>query len=171
MRSPGPRTSAVAALTGALLAAGSPATGAGQALGDAADAAVACEVDYTTNDWGGGFTAALTITNLGSPLDGWTLTYSYTGDQRLTNGWNGRWSQSGGTVTVSNESWNGSLGTGASVDVGAQFTYSGTNTAPTGFAVNGTACDGEEPTVPPTVPPTRTAPRRFGPAAPTTVTR
>ncbi|XRQ14585.1 cellulase family glycosylhydrolase [Actinomadura welshii] len=158
MRSPGPRTSAVAALTGALLAAGSLVTGAGQALGDAADAAVACEVDYTTNDWGGGFTAALTITNLGSPLDGWTLTYSYTGDQRLTNGWNGRWSQSGGTVTVSNESWNGSLGTGASVDVGAQFAYSGTNTAPAGFAVNGTACDGEEPTVPPTDPPTTPPP-------------
>ncbi|TDB83228.1 cellulose binding domain-containing protein, partial [Actinomadura sp. 7K534] len=148
MRSLTPRTAAVAALAGALLTAGSLVTGAGQALGTA-EAAVACQVDYTTDDWGTGFTAALTITNLGPSVDAWTLTYAYGGNQRLANGWNGRWSQSGGTVTVTNESWNGSLATGAAVQVGAQFTYSGTNTAPSGFTLNGTACGGD-PTDPPT---------------------
>jgi len=163
MRPPSPRTAAVAALAGAVCAAGSPAAGAGAVFGaPAAHAAVACEVDYTTNDWGTGFTAAVTITNRGPAVSGWTLTYSYTGNQRLANGWNGRWSQSGQAVTVVNESWNGSLATGGAVQAGAQFTYSGDNADPAGFAVNGTACDGDaEPTETPTTP---TTPPSGGPA-------
>ncbi len=106
-------------------------------------AAVQCSVDYTTNDWGSGFTAELTVTNRGSAaIDGWTLTYDYAGNQKLSNGWNGTWSQSGKTVTVRNASWNGAIAAGRAVTTGAQFTYSGTNTAPTSFAVNGTACAG-----------------------------
>ncbi|MEV4427474.1 glycoside hydrolase family 48 protein [Streptomyces sp. NPDC053792] len=106
-------------------------------------AAVQCSVDYKTNDWGSGFTAELTLTNRAAePLNGWTLTYSYAGDQKLTNGWSGVWSQSGKNVTVTNASWNGTLAAGAATTTGAQFTYSGTNAAPTGFAVNGTTCAG-----------------------------
>ncbi|MFE9100033.1 cellulase family glycosylhydrolase [Actinomadura geliboluensis] len=162
MRSPSPRTAAAAALTGALCAAGSLAA-AGAVLGaPPARAAVACEVAYTTNDWGTGFTAAVTITNRGAAATGWTLTYSYTGNQRLANGWNGRWSQSGAAVTVQNENWNGALATGASVQAGAQFTYSGSNADPTDFKVNGTACNGDTgPTDPPTTP---TTPPPGGPA-------
>ncbi|MFF5856847.1 glycoside hydrolase family 48 protein [Streptomyces sp. NPDC012751] len=106
-------------------------------------ATVRCGVDYKTNDWGSGFTAELTITNRGTDaVDGWTLTYAYTGDQKLTSGWNGTWSQSGRTVTVRNAAYNGTIAAGAAVSTGAQFTYSGTNTAPTSFAVNGTTCTG-----------------------------
>jgi hypothetical protein len=119
-----------------------------------ARADVGCQVGYTTGDWGTGFTATVTITNRGPAVSGWTLTYSYTGDQRLTNGWNGRWSQSGRTVTVASESWNASLATGAAVQAGAQFAYSGTNAPPAAFTLNGTACDGGTgPTGPPTTPP------------------
>ncbi|MFE1881667.1 glycoside hydrolase family 48 protein [Streptomyces diastatochromogenes] len=106
-------------------------------------ATVQCSVDYKTNDWGSGFTADLTITNRGTAaIDGWTLTYGYTGNQKLTNGWNGTWSQSGQTVTVQNASYNGTIAAGAAVSTGAQFTYSGANAAPTSFAVNGTTCAG-----------------------------
>ncbi|OAH15371.1 glycoside hydrolase family 48 protein [Streptomyces jeddahensis] len=106
-------------------------------------AAVQCSVDYKTSDWGSGFTAELTVTNRGSEaIDGWTLTYDYTGDQKLTNGWSGIWSQSGKTVTVKNESFNAKIAAGAAISTGAQFTYSGTNAAPTSFAVNGTTCAG-----------------------------
>ncbi|MEV4008758.1 cellulase family glycosylhydrolase [Actinomadura sp. NPDC049753] len=155
MRSLSPRTAAVAALTGAICAAGSLVAGTGTVLGARpARAAVSCEVGYTTNDWGTGFTAAVTITNRGPAVTGWTLTYSYTGNQRLTGGWNGRWTQSGTTVTVANESWNAALATGVSVQAGAQFSYSGSNAAPTAFALNGTPCNGGEPTTePPTTPP------------------
>lgn len=106
-------------------------------------AVVQCSVDYKTNDWGSGFTADLTLTNRGTdPINGWTLTYDYTGNQTLTSGWNGTWSQSGRTVTAKNASWNGTIAAGAAVSTGAQFTYSGTNTAPASFAVNGTTCTG-----------------------------
>jgi hypothetical protein len=106
-------------------------------------AAVQCSVDYTTNDWGSGFTAELTVTNRGTEaIDGWTLTYDYTGDQKLTNGWSGIWSQSGKTVTVKNESYNAKIAAGAAISTGGQFTYSGTNAAPTNFAINGTTCAG-----------------------------
>ncbi|MET8858159.1 glycoside hydrolase family 48 protein [Streptomyces sp. NPDC004579] len=106
-------------------------------------ATVQCSVDYKTNDWGSGFTADLTITNRGTDaINGWTLTYAYTGNQTLTNGWNGTWSQSGKSVTVKNAAWNGTIGAGTAVTTGAQFTYSGTNTAPTSYAVNGTTCTG-----------------------------
>ncbi|MFF8593698.1 glycoside hydrolase family 48 protein [Streptomyces sp. NPDC015220] len=106
-------------------------------------AGLACSVDYKTNDWGSGFTADLTITNRGTDaVNGWTLTYGYAGNQKLTNGWNGAWSQSGQSVTVKNAPYNAAIAAGAAVTTGAQFTYSGANTAPTAFAVNGTTCAG-----------------------------
>ncbi|MHC5262252.1 glycoside hydrolase family 48 protein [Streptomyces sp. UC4497] len=106
-------------------------------------AGVECSVDYRTNDWGAGFTADLTITNRGSAaIDGWTLTYAYTGDQKLSNGWNGVWSQSGKNITVKDAGHNGRIAAGAATSTGAQFSYSGSNSAPTNFAINGTACVG-----------------------------
>lgn len=106
-------------------------------------AAVQCSVDYKTNDWGSGFTAELTLTNRGTEaISGWALTYDYAGNQQLSSGWSGTWSQSGRTVTARNASWNGTIAVGAAVTTGAQFTYSGTNAAPTSFAINGTACTG-----------------------------
>ncbi|MFP3986363.1 glycoside hydrolase family 48 protein [Streptomyces sp. E11-3] len=109
-------------------------------------AAAQCGVDYTTNDWGSGFTAELTITNRGSDaIDGWTLDYTYSGDQQLTSGWNGTWSQTGKSVSVGNAAWNAEIAPGSSVSTAGQFTYSGTNAAPTDFTVNGTPCNGAHP--------------------------
>ncbi|MGW1141423.1 glycoside hydrolase family 48 protein [Streptomyces zhihengii] len=106
-------------------------------------AALQCSVDYKTNDWGSGFTADVTVTNRGTAaIDGWTVTYDYAGNQKLTSGWNGVWSQSGKTVTVKNTDWNRTIAGGAAVSAGGQFTYSGANAAPTSFAVNGTVCNG-----------------------------
>ncbi|MGQ4437575.1 cellulose binding domain-containing protein, partial [Streptomyces sp. SAS_260] len=106
-------------------------------------ATVQCSVDYKTTDWGSGFTADLTLTNRGTTaIDGWTLAYGYTGNQQLANGWNGTWSQAGRTITVKNASYNGTLAPGGTVSAGAQFSYSGTNAAPTNFTVNGTSCVG-----------------------------
>ena len=100
------------------------------------------KVVYKKNDWGSGFTTSIDITNQGDALNGWTLKYSYAGTQKLASGWSGKWSQSGQDVTVQNESWNGALASGATVNIGAQFTYSGTNTDPTSFTLNGTPCNG-----------------------------
>ncbi|MGP2437289.1 glycoside hydrolase family 48 protein [Streptomyces sp. JW3] len=129
--------------TAALAALSLPLTLVGTGTTTARAAAVQCSVDYKTNDWGSGFTAELTLTNRGTEaLDGWTLSYGYSGNQKLTNGWNGTWSQSGSTVSVTNASYNARIGAGAAVTTGAQFTYSGTNTAPASYSVNGTPCTG-----------------------------
>ena len=99
-----------------------------------ASAATACSAAYSVQtDWGTGFTAALSVTNTGTTaITGWTVTYSYTGNQTLQSGWDGTWTQSGENVTVVNASWNGSLAAGANTTgIGANFNYSGTNTAPT----------------------------------------
>jgi cellulose 1,4-beta-cellobiosidase len=106
---------------------------AGAAAGVPAVAATSsCSAAYSVqSDWGSGFTASLNITNNGTAaITGWTVTYTYAGNQTLANGWNGTWSQSGETVTVTNASYNGSLAAGASTTAGANFNYSGTNAAP-----------------------------------------
>lgn len=106
-------------------------------------AALQCSVDYSTNDWGSGFTANAKITNLGTAaISGWTLTYAYSGNQVLQSGWNGDWSQSGKNVTVKSLDWNKTIAANANVTASANFNYSGTNAAPTSFAVNGTVCGG-----------------------------
>ncbi|MGP4115233.1 glycoside hydrolase family 48 protein [Streptomyces sp. 4N509B] len=108
-----------------------------------------CTVDYSANDWGSGFTANISINNEGDEaIQGWALTYDYSGNQRLAQGWSADWSQSGQTVTVRNVSWNATIAPGQTVSAGANFSYSGTNTTPTDFYLNGTLCDGEgEPPV------------------------
>ncbi|MDB1087523.1 glycoside hydrolase family 48 protein [Streptomyces sp. ACA25] len=111
-----------------------------------------CSVDYSVNDWGSGFTADLTLHNEGSsPIDGWTVSYEYAGNQQLSQGWNADWSQSGRTVSLSNLAWNAVIPAGASVSAGANFTYSGSNAAPGTFSVNGTVCGEDSQPVTPTV--------------------
>jgi endoglucanase len=129
----------------AALVLGAAGLGAAALAGAApASAATGCSVAYSvSSQWDTGFSLAISITNLGSPLTSWTLGYSYSGNQQLAQGWNGTWSQSGQNVTVANASWNGSLATGGSVQPGANFTYSGTNTSPTAFTLNGVACTGQ----------------------------
>ena len=124
-----------------------------------AQAASACQVSYTvSSDWGTGFTAAVTIQNTGSAITSWTLGYSYAGNQTLSQGWSGTWAQSGKAVSVTNASWNGSLGTGASTQIGANFTDSGTNAAPAAFTLNGTACNGGTGSTPTPTPTPSTSP-------------
>jgi endoglucanase len=95
-----------------------------------------------SNDWGSGFTADVTITNTGnSTLNGWTLAYSYAGNQTITNAWNATVSQSGQTVTATDSGWNGTLAPNGSASFGFQGSYSGSNAAPSQFSVNGSPCN------------------------------
>jgi endoglucanase len=118
----------------ALLAAIGVAVAGGAGGVTAVAATSSCAAAYSVQtDWGSGFTAVLTVTNTGtSAITGWTVTYSYAGNQTLQSGWSGNWTQSGKAVTVTNASYNGSLAAGAAATgVGANFNYSGTNAAPT----------------------------------------
>ncbi len=100
-----------------------------------------CKVSYSVNQWQGGFTANLTITNTGtSTLNGWTLKFTFPGSQAVTQGWNGIFSQSGANVTVTNASYNATLAAGSSVNPGFNGSWSASNPSPTGFTLNGNAC-------------------------------
>ena len=103
-------------------------------------------VTYSDNSWGTGATVSLTIKNNGSSaVDGWNVSFTYSGDQKITNAWNCKYTQSGSTVTLTNEAYNASIPAGGSVTVGFNITYSGTNTAPTVFSVNSSSV-GTNPT-------------------------
>ncbi len=109
----------------------------------AAQAAAGCQVSYTiSSQWGGGFGANLSITNLGGPITAWTLSWSFTAGQSITQLWNGSYTQSGGNVTVTNASYNGSIGTGGSTALGFNGSWSGSNPVPSSFSLNGTTCTG-----------------------------
>jgi hypothetical protein len=132
--------------TGALVAGGMVGVPVGMA-----HAATQCDVVYTTNDWSTGFTASVTIRNIGDPLTSWNLGFAFPGNQRVTQGWSANWTQSGANVTATNMPWNGNLATGASLSIGFNGSYSGTNAKPTAFTINGTACNGGSSNQAPTV--------------------
>ncbi|MGW7283358.1 glycoside hydrolase family 6 protein [Streptomyces sp. NPDC054844] len=133
------RTAMLAALA---LVAGASGTAFAAQSANAGAAAVPCTVDYEVqNDWGSGFTAAVTVTNNGAATSGWSLGWTYAGSQKVTNSWNAKVSQSGAAVTAANESYNGTLSTGGSASFGFQGTYSGSNAIPATFTLNGVTCN------------------------------
>ena len=100
-----------------------------------------CRVSYVVRDqWSTGFTADVTVTNNGAPVNGWTLGFGFPGDQKLINGWSATWSQTAQAVTARSLSWNGNLATGASATVGFNGSHSGSNPKPTSFTLNGATC-------------------------------
>ncbi|MFD2685159.1 glycoside hydrolase family 6 protein [Streptomyces phyllanthi] len=104
--------------------------------------AIPCTVDYKVqNQWDTGFTTSVTVTNNGAAKSSWAVKWSYAGNQRITNGWNARLTQSGTGVTAANETYNGTLATGGSVSFGFNASYSGTNALPTTFTLDGVTCN------------------------------
>src|SRR5690349_18326844 len=93
---------ALARLAGSLTAAATVAAAVLVAVH--ADAATTgCRVNYAvTNQWQGGFGANVTITNLGDPVTGWTLIWSYAAGQTVAQAWNATVSQSGAQVSAVN---------------------------------------------------------------------
>jgi O-glycosyl hydrolase len=102
----------------------------------------ACTVTYTTaSQWTGGFVANVTIANPGSsPVNGWTLAFTFPGDQKITDAWNGVATQSGENVSIANESYNATIAAGGNTSLGFQGTWSASDSAPTSFTLNGTPC-------------------------------
>ncbi|WP_405015344.1 glycoside hydrolase family 6 protein [Kitasatospora sp. NBC_01539] len=90
-----------------------------------------CTAVYTvSSDWGAGFNANVTVTNNGtSAINGWKVTWTYSGGQTITNLWNGTATQSGQAVTVTNAGYNGALGAGANTSFGFGASNSGSGNA------------------------------------------
>jgi hypothetical protein len=121
-----------------------------------AAAASGCQVSYTANSWSGGFSASISVTNLGSPVTSWTLAFTLPGNEAVTQGWSASYSQSGQNVTATNASYNGGLGTNASTSIGFNGSYSAGSFPgnPASFTLNGTACTGTATGPTPTPTPT-----------------
>ena len=118
-------------------------TPSNQASATTQAAGVSCHVVYTvTTQWNVGFGTAITIKNTGStPINGWNLTWTWAGNQQITQAWNSNYTQTGKNASLTNASWNPTIAPGATLSgMGFNGSYSGTNTAPTAFYVNGTLC-------------------------------
>jgi O-glycosyl hydrolase len=102
----------------------------------------ACTVAYTTqSQWTGGFVASVTISNPGSsPVNGWTLAFTFPGDQKITDAWNGVVTQSGASVSITGESYNATIAAAGSTSLGFQGTWTASDAVPTSFTLNGTPC-------------------------------
>lgn len=109
-----------------------------------------------SSQWPGGFNANVIVTNLGGPVNGWTLTWTYAAGQQVSQYRNASITQSGGQVRAANASYNTSIGSNASVSFGFNGSWSGNNPAPASFALNGTTCTGDT-----TTPPTGSLPGSF----------
>ena len=101
-----------------------------------------CQVTYSTqSQWTGGFVASVTISNTGtSAINGWTLGFTFPGDQKITTAWNGVASQSGESVSITNASYNGTIPVSGSTSLGFQGTWASSDAAPASFTLNGAAC-------------------------------
>src|SRR5258707_2300708 len=98
---------AVVAAAGMLSAAGALSAASSSA------ASAGCSVTYTvSSQWPSGFNANVVITNLGSQITSWTLTWDFAAGQQITQGWSAAYSQSGTQVTAVNKSWDSALATG-----------------------------------------------------------
>lgn len=100
-----------------------------------------CHVTYAPNNWQGGFTANVTVAdNGGTAINGWTLTFTFPGDQEITNAWNATVTQTGASVTATNLSYNATISPGGSQTFGFQGTWTSSDASPTSFSVNGMPC-------------------------------
>src|SRR4051794_41817925 len=68
-------------------------------------ASAGCSVNYAvSSQWQGGFGANVSITNLGDPMSSWTVTWSYSAGQTVTQAWNTSLTQSGSGGTPRKQS-------------------------------------------------------------------
>ena len=121
-----------------------------------------CAVNYNiVNQWGNGFQADVTITNFGStPISGWTLAWTFAGNEFFGSGWNADFTSSGQSVTASNPAghWNGTIGAnGGTAAFGIIVNHNGNLSIPTDFAVNGVSCIDDGSPTSTAVPPTNTS--------------
>ncbi|ADG89473.1 cellulose binding domain-containing protein [Thermobispora bispora] len=81
------------------------------------------------NSWNEGWQGEVTVRAGSTPINGWTVRWTWPGSQSITQLWGGDHQPSGsGTVTVRNAPWNGSLGADASTTFG--FLASGSPATP-----------------------------------------
>jgi endoglucanase len=101
-----------------------------------------CAITYrVVNQWGNGFIGEVIINNRATTAtNGWTVGFTFPGNQQITNLWNGIVMQTGSGVTVRNQNYNGTIQPNGSTSFGFQASFSGTNNNPTVLTLNGQVC-------------------------------
>jgi mannan endo-1,4-beta-mannosidase len=102
----------------------------------------ACAVGYrVVNEWNNGFQGEIVIRNTGTaPLTNWTLGFTFSGGQTISNLWGGTHTQNGGTVTVTPADYTRTIAANGTVTLGFIAGKNGANPAPTIFTLNGGTC-------------------------------
>ena len=91
-----------------------------------------CTATYATaSSWGSGFVANVTVKAGAGAVTSWKVTWTYPGNQQITNAWSAKTTQTGAAVSALNADYNGTLSAGAGTTFGFQGTYSGVNGTPT----------------------------------------
>ncbi|WP_405433421.1 cellulose binding domain-containing protein [Micromonospora sp. NBC_00617] len=87
---------------------------------------VACRATATIDSrWGTGFVATVTVRSTGTQaLDGWRVSWRWTGDERIQTVWRGVAETAGADVTVRNAPYNGTLAPGGATTFGLLVTTS-----------------------------------------------
>ena len=78
------------------------------------------------NEWDGGWQGNVSVTATDEALDGWTLSWTWPGDQTVSSHWNVDLSVSGSSVTAADVGWNGAVASGQTREV---FGFIGTGEA------------------------------------------
>ncbi|MFI7599986.1 lytic polysaccharide monooxygenase [Actinoplanes sp. NPDC049681] len=78
-----------------------------------------CSAMYSViGGWGGGFQAEIMVHAGDTPVTGWTVSWTFPGAQAISQLWNGRYTASGSSATVRNETYNGSIAAGGHTTFG-----------------------------------------------------
>jgi endo-1,4-beta-xylanase len=89
----------------------------------------ACTATYsTTNSWSGGYQGEVRVTAGSAAISGWTVRWTLSSGQTITQVWNGTLAAGGSAATVTNASYNGPLQPAASTTFG--FLANGTPSTP-----------------------------------------
>jgi len=117
---------------------GSPSPSASSSTGPAG----ACAVAYVKqSEWPGGVVVQLSITNTGTTaINGWTLAFTFPGDQHITNSWSSTFQQTGTSASLKDAGYNATIPPGGNVSFGFQGTWTTNDAAPASFTLNGAVC-------------------------------
>ncbi|TDT97941.1 cellulose binding domain-containing protein [Streptomyces sp. 846.5] len=101
-----------------------------------------CTVTTTkTHDWGAGCTENMTIKNtVNTAVSAWKSAFAFPGNEKITQAWNATYHLKGKAVIAHPVSYDRTIAAGASLTIGYTATYSGADTPPTWYSLNGVRC-------------------------------
>lgn len=102
--------------------------------------APSCQVEYTiVKQWPDGFQAEVTVTTA-KALDGWRVVWSYKDGQKVTQMWDGNFTQGGTKVTATAADYNKSVPAKSSLTFGFLASWQSKNTPAYDFSLDGQEC-------------------------------